>query len=106
MVLSAKQLEAVIDRLKQYAESRRNNVARGLGTVRLSALLVEKYAWGISETLRALDAHSGSSRIIEIADKLCFDIDPDFRENRQRRYETKPPTAPREDVGARRVEDW
>lgn len=47
--------DKLIETLRRYAKGRSNDVERGLESKKLSALLVEKYAVGIVDTIRTLE---------------------------------------------------
>lgn len=79
--------ERLIQTLTIYAEGRRRDVLNGLESAELSALLVEKYAIGIVDTLRTLQLDIDVDLITKEADLLCHLIDPDTKNNRQLRYE-------------------
>lgn len=63
--------------LEDFASTRRKAVADGLDSRELAALMVEKFAEGVQSCGRD---------VIQLADRLCTEIDPSYRENRQLRY--------------------
>lgn len=73
--------------LISYAESRKNDVARGAETPALAALLVAKYAAGMA---RSLDIVGIDNRITELADQLVLQIDPEFQAHQKERWEARP----------------
>ena len=79
-------IENVINTLKQYAYARQDACNRGLESPELSALLVEKYAWGMKEAIQAVDQDADINSIISVADQLCASIDKQHKENRNLRY--------------------
>jgi hypothetical protein len=48
--------------------------------------MLEKFAWGMREVLEILDV-KGVNDFMTLADKLCESIDPEFNENRRKRYQ-------------------
>lgn len=80
-------------KILKYAENRMDNINRGLETPRLAALLVEKYVLGCHETLYSLEEiglKTISNEILKIGDSICNSIDPNFNENKKKRWATKP----------------
>jgi hypothetical protein len=63
--------------LEDFASTRKKAVYDGLESAELAALLVEKFAEGIESTGNAA---------IQQADKLCAEIDLNYKENRKLRY--------------------
>ena len=59
----------------------------------MSIKLVEKFAWGVSKAISAIehDINIAGARggLIPLADRLCIEIDPEFAANRKRRYAVK-----------------
>lgn len=77
----------VIADIQSYAESRRNNVNRGAETSELAAVIIDKYAEGLSKALQIVGIDS-SVRVV--ADKLVHEIDPGFNEHRRARWAGRP----------------
>ena len=76
--------------LRDYAKSRRNDVARGAETPELAALLVEKYASGLIKGAQLLDFPlEGFQKEI---DSTVLAIDPNFFENQKLRWAARPAT--------------
>lgn len=78
-----------VDKVKRhfddYARMRRQDVARGLETPVLAAFVVEKYGEGMCATLNALGIRSDAFTMRDV-DAAVQSIDPDWRENKQRRW--------------------
>jgi hypothetical protein len=77
----------VIAEIQSYAESRRNDVNRGAETPELAAVIIDKYAEGLSIALKIVGV---DSRIRAVADKLVREIDPEFDQHRQVRWLGRP----------------
>ena len=77
----------ILTNLQQYAEGRRNDVARGAETHELAALLVDKYCEGLSNALYIVGLNSA---VRSEGDRLVKDIDPDFDTHRQARWAARP----------------
>lgn len=65
--------------LQDFADTRKKAVADGLESRELAALMVEKFAEGV---------HSCGNDVIGMADQLCTEIDPNYKSNRQLRYQS------------------
>lgn len=85
-MIGSEHITRAVQTLKQYAQARLNDCEKGLESPEISALLVEKYAWGMHEGLLAVDRDCDTSSIIAEADSLCLGIDPSHAENRKLRY--------------------
>ena len=84
-------IDSLKHKIKEYARGRSKNVKRGLETPKLSALLLEKYAWGFSEAVREMNRSvHGKIELINLSDELCLEIDPDFIKNKEKRWEMTP----------------
>ena len=77
----------VIGEIQGYAESRRNDVARGAETAELAALMVEKYGQGMA---RALHIAGLDSQLHRELDRLVRDIDPAYEQNKKARWAARP----------------
>jgi hypothetical protein len=82
-------LESFINALKEYSSGRLDAVRKGLESMELSALLLEKYGYGIIKAAQILEI-SDSNRLYKELDKLLLSIDPNVKENRKKRYSTAP----------------
>lgn len=80
--------------IREYAEGRKSDIARGAETPALAALLVEKYGYGLAKSCSLLiDASDGYIKPVNViaeVDKLIEEIDPDFKENRHNRWAARP----------------
>lgn len=80
------------DRFVEYARQRGRNVARGLETGELAALLVQKYAEGLLMALNEI--YDPAPRVLDglraTMDECVAQLDPDWRENGRRRYRSRP----------------
>jgi len=77
----------IIADIQSYAESRRNDVNRGAETPELAAVMIDKYAEGVS---KALQIAGIDSRVRAEADKLVHEIDSEFNEHRLTRWAGRP----------------
>jgi hypothetical protein len=77
----------VLADLRSYAQSRKNDVARGAETPDLAALIVDKYCEGLAKALRIAGIDSTVRRE---GDRLCREIDPDFDAHRNARWAARP----------------
>ena len=77
----------VIADIQSYAESRKNDVARGAETAELAALLVDKYGEGLA---RALFIAGIDSAVQSETDRLVREIDPAFEAHRKARWAARP----------------
>lgn len=84
--------ERVVDELRHYAGSRKNDVLRGAETPELAALLVEKYGEGLVKALHMAEdlLEVPASRLRAEVDRLVLEIDPNAEENRKKRWASRP----------------
>jgi len=84
--------ERVVSELREYAASRKNDVARGAETPELAALLVEKYGEGLVKALHIAEdlLEVPTSRLRAEVDRLVLEIDPNAEENRKIRWASRP----------------
>jgi hypothetical protein len=82
-------LESFIIAVNEYLSGRLDAVRKGLESVELSALLLEKYGYGIIKAAQILEI-SDSNRLYKELDSLLLTIDPNVKENRRIRYTTAP----------------
>ena len=78
--------------LDAFAVSRKRDVARGAETSELAGLLVQKYGYGLAKAVRLaseLADHPAPDLIADV-DRAVADIDPDWRANQVRRFESRP----------------
>ena len=78
--------------LESYAKSRMNDVARGAETPELAGLLVQKYGYGLAKALQLACelADFPAPSLISEVDRYVANIDPLWRENQIRRFESRP----------------
>ena len=70
------------EKVREYAQARQQDVARGAERPRLAALLVQKYGRGIVDAVALLyDSPKVSDPISRVIDEETAIIDPDWREN-------------------------
>lgn len=75
----------------KYAESRKHDVERGAETPDLAAELVNKWTEGAQAALRTIEfPRAYYDKLAELADRLVLEIDPNFKENRRRRFKARP----------------
>ena len=77
----------VMEDIRSYANSRKNDVARGAEAPELAALLVDKYCDGLA---RALFIVGIDSQVRSEGDRLVREIDPEFDAHRKARWAAKP----------------
>ena len=79
------------EKVREYAQARQQDVARGAERPRLAALLVQKYGRGIVDAVALLyDSPRVADPICRVIDKETAIIDPDWRENDRLRWAAKP----------------
>lgn len=81
--------------LDEYFLGRQNDIKRGAETPAISGLMFEKFAWGLSKGLKYLDRVSPgrptvSAVVQSKADELVLELDPVFRKNKQKRWQSHP----------------
>lgn len=69
--------------LKEYAAYRKRNVDKGLESPSFAAILVEKYALGLSKAVQLL--FFDQERFSLLVDEICLGIDPDYKLNISKR---------------------
>lgn len=79
---------SVIEEIRRYADERKSDVARGVETPALAALMVEKFGEGMGKLLSAIASLDGS--FMKEVDKLVHEIDPDYSKHRQSRLDARP----------------
>ncbi|WP_263356648.1 hypothetical protein [Acidicapsa ligni] len=80
-------VEAANTEIRQYAEGRRKDVARGAETPELAALLVQKYGYGV---LKGVRIALGRAISHDVLDEEVAKIDPDWREHMHQRWAARP----------------
>lgn len=79
----------LIAELRQYADGRKSDVRRGAETPALASLLVEKFGYGLSKAAGALGV-SDSALLTAEVDRLVQEIDPEYRQHQQTRWDSRP----------------
>ncbi len=84
-------IERLVRQVKDYAEGRAKDVARGAETPRLAALLVQKYGRGIADAAALIfDNFRAADPIWEVLDAETAKIDPLWREHDKERWAGRP----------------
>ncbi|WP_052747081.1 hypothetical protein [Burkholderia vietnamiensis] len=78
---------AAIAEIRQYADGRRANIARGAETRGLAALLVDKYGAGMAQ---AFVIAGIESTVRAETDRLVRELDPGFERHRDSRWAARP----------------
>ncbi|WP_017879674.1 hypothetical protein [Janthinobacterium sp. CG3] len=79
------------EKVREYAQGRQQDVARGAERPRLAALLVQKYGLGIVDTVALLfDSPRAADPISKVVDEETAIIDPDWQENDRQRWAARP----------------
>jgi hypothetical protein len=86
--------EAALAKLEEYARARQKDVARGAETPALAGLIVQKYGYGLVEAFQLIAErlHDGSriGPTYSDVDRAVAMVDPDWRENQQKRWAARP----------------
>ncbi|MFB8378119.1 hypothetical protein [Paenibacillus taichungensis] len=87
--------ELVIDKLilevKDYANGRAKDVARGAESPRLAALLLQKYGLGVISAVSLIfDSPRAADPILEVLDQETAKIDARWREHDRERWSWRP----------------
>ncbi len=78
-------------KVREYAQARQQDVARGAERPRLAALLVQKYGLGIVDTVGLLfESPRAADPISKVVDEETAIIDPDWQENDRQRWAARP----------------
>lgn len=77
----------VLSDLKEFVQSRKDDVARGALAPELAALEVETYGYGLAKALEVAEELFDTPRsgLRMLVDRLVLEIDPDAEETRNRR---------------------
>ena len=81
--------------LDDYFIGRSKDIKRGAETPAIAGLMFEKFAWGLSNGLKYLDKvlieRPSISAVIQTkADELVLELDPSYKENKQKRWNSRP----------------
>ncbi|HGF4014028.1 hypothetical protein [Burkholderia cenocepacia] len=79
---------SLIEEIRNYAEGRKSDVARGAETPALAALMVEKYGEGLAKAVHLMGADNGD--MMRELDRWVREIDPQYPKHRQYRFEARP----------------
>ncbi len=84
-------VERLVQQVKDYANTRAKDVARGAETPRLAALLVQKYGLGVIDTMSILfDGPRAADPISKVVDQEVERLDPLWREHANERWAGRP----------------
>lgn len=84
-------VERLMQQVQEYAAGRATDVARGAETPHLAALLVQKYALGVTDAVGVVFQNSrAADRIQLLADEEVAKIDPLWREHARERWSGRP----------------
>lgn len=84
-------VERAIILVRDFAMARARDVARGVESVRLAGLLVQKYGYGVTDSVaEVLGSKSAASSIRRAVDELVAGIDPKWREHAIERWSLRP----------------
>lgn len=84
-------IDKLIRQIKDYANGRAKDVARGAETPRLAALLLQKYGFGVIEAVNIiLGSPRASDPITQVLDEETSKIDPRWREHNKERWSGRP----------------
>lgn len=84
-------VERLVQQIKDYANGRAKDVARGAETPRLAALLVQKYGRGVVDAVATIfDSPRVADPISRAVDDETAKIDPLWREHDQERWAARP----------------
>ncbi|MEO9332761.1 MULTISPECIES: hypothetical protein [Gammaproteobacteria] len=84
-------VERLIQQVKDYANGRAKDVARGAETPRLAALLVQKYGRGVVDAIAtAFDDPRAADPISRVVDDETARLDPLWREHDRERWAGHP----------------
>lgn len=92
----------LVQHVKDYADGRAKDLARGAETPRLAALLLQKYGRGLIDAVVTIfDNPRVADPISEALDDETAKIDPQWRKHNQQRWEGRPA-----DVLTNTYSDW
>lgn len=84
-------VERLVQQVKDYANGRAKDVARGAETPRLAALLVQKYGRGVVDAVATVfDNPRSAALIYEVVDEETAKIDPLWEEHNRERWAGRP----------------
>lgn len=84
-------VERLVQQVKDYANGRTKDVARGAETPRLAAVLVQKYGRGVTDAVATIfDSPRAADPILKAVDEETAKIDPLWREHDKDRWAGRP----------------
>jgi hypothetical protein len=83
------EIKALIVEIQRYAAHRLGDVARGLETPALAALMIEKFGEGIAKATQLLGVE-GCGELGREIDRLVREVDPHYPTHLQYRFEARP----------------
>lgn len=84
-------VEHLVRQVREYANGRASDVARGAETPRLAALLVQKYGRGVVDAVAAIyDSQRAADPISKVVEEETAKIDPLWREHDRERWAGRP----------------
>jgi hypothetical protein len=88
-MMTNEQIKSLVQEVQRYAGKRLSDVARGLETPALAALMVEKFGEGLAKAAHLLGAE-GPGELEHEIDRLVREIDPQYSTHLQSRFEARP----------------
>lgn len=83
--------EKLIKQIRDYANGRKADIARGAETPTLAALLLQKYGFGLADAVNIFyDNLRASDILIQVLDEETSKIDPQWREHNKERWTGQP----------------
>lgn len=79
-----------LDKLREYAFGRAQDVARGAETPHLAGLLVQKYGYGLCDACACLSLPPEESLSYQDVDQAVAQIDPDWQAHAKERWSFRP----------------
>ncbi|MDN8102610.1 hypothetical protein [Burkholderia multivorans] len=79
----------LIAEVRDYAQGRKSDIARGAESPALASLMVEKFGYGLmkaADVLALADSHLLTAEV----DRLVVEIDPQHRKHQQYRWDSRP----------------
>lgn len=84
-------IERISKNIKDFANGRANDIARGAETPRLAAALLQKYGQGLADAVTVFyDTPRVADTIFKVLDEETYKIDPQWREHNKERWEGQP----------------
>lgn len=84
-------IDKLVQKVIEYANSRKKDVVRGAETPRLAALLLQKYGVGVIDAVSILfDSPRVADPIYQVLDEETAKIDPQWQEHMKERWAGRP----------------